>query len=594
METDMPPLRASLLLPSPIDLQLETMTVDAQNKHMTLDVTAMQATPACPRCHTPATRIHSTYMRTLADLPWAETTVCLHLWVRKCFCANPVCLQRIFTERLPAVVAPWARRTQRLAAPQRQIGLAVGGAPSERLSADLDCDASRDTFLRLVRTTSTPDPPTPRCLGVDDWAVRKGQTDASIVIDLERSTVIDLLPDHSAETFAQWLKEHPGIEIISRDRAGTYAEGAREGAPDALQVADRWHLLKNLGDALTSLFEMHRPAIEQQLRPATNPRAPTQNAGAQATSAAPDVPQAARDQPAAVIVPPLRRVLPTDPAPMQPGSIPRPSLSSTRKQAEQEQRRARRQTRYAEVCQLHEQGGTLRAIADQLGLDRNPVAKYGQAGVFPERQSRSPQSSLLDPYKPYILERWNAGCHTGTIMLREVEARGYRGGQTTLLAYITQLRKASGLPPTKRCGMQAAPISDPTQRVPSSRGLPWFVLRKPDPLAADAQAQLGHLREVHSDIATAIGLAQEFATSVRERQHEKLDSWLARTEQSGIAPLMSFVKGVRRDSAAVKAGVTLPYRNEPTEGHINRLKMLKRQMFGRAKLDLLKKRLMAS
>jgi transposase len=169
METDLLPLLASVLLPSPSDLYLETMTVDAPNKHITLEVTAMQAAPECPRCRTPSGRVHSHYMRTLADLPWAEVTICLHLHVRKCVCPNPDCPRRIFTERLPAVVAPWARRTLRLAAQQQHIGLALGGAPSERLSGELDCPAGRDTFLRLVRTTPTPDAPTPRCLGVDDW-----------------------------------------------------------------------------------------------------------------------------------------------------------------------------------------------------------------------------------------------------------------------------------------------------------------------------------------------------------------------------------------------------------------------------------------
>jgi transposase len=594
METDLAPLLASVLLPSPSDLNLETMTVDAPNKHITLEVTAIQATPSCPRCHTPSNRIHSGYIRTLADLPWAETTVCLHLQVRKCFCSNPACPQRIFTERLPAVVAPWARRTQRLAEQQRHIALALAGAPSQRLSADLDCDASRDTFLRLVRTTPAPDTPTPRCLGVDDWALRKGQTYASIVIDLERSIVIDLLPDRSAETFAQWLLDHPGVEIISRDRAGSYAEGASEGAPDAIQVADRWHLLKNLGDALSSLFEMHRPAIEQHLRPATKALAASENSSEKATPAAPDAAKAAPDQQASVVVPTIVGEPATEVAPSRLPSIPRRSPFSKQKQAEQEQRLSRRHARYEEVCRLREQGWTLSAIADQLGLDRNTVRKYVQARAFAQRQARGPQPSLLDPYKPYILERSPGGCHIGTVILREVEARGYRGGQTTLLAYITQLRIASGLPLRTRCGRQAAPIGEQSERLPSSRGLSWLVLRKAETLDAEEHVRLGQLGEVHSEIATAMVLAQEFATIVRERQHEQLDSWLARTEQSGIAPLLSFAKGIRRDYNAVKAGVTLKYSNGPTEGHVNRLKMLKRHMFGRAKLDLLKKRLMAA
>ena len=169
MEPGLAQQLVSVLLPSPHDLHLETLSMDPHCKRLTLEVTTRQATPVCPRCHTPSNRIHSRYMRTLADLPWADVTICLQLHVRKCFCPNPDCSQRIFTERLPAVVAPWARRTQRLAEQQRQIGLALGGAASERLSGALDCCASRDTFLRLVRATPLPDAPAPRAIGIDDW-----------------------------------------------------------------------------------------------------------------------------------------------------------------------------------------------------------------------------------------------------------------------------------------------------------------------------------------------------------------------------------------------------------------------------------------
>lgn len=208
------------------------------------------------------------------------------------------------------------------------------------------------------------------------------------------------------------------------------------------------------------------------------------------------------------------------------------------------------------------------------------------------RKARTERS--LTPIRAYILERWNSGCHTGAVLLREIKNRGYLGGATTCLAYITHFRLASGLPPKKRSGMQAQSIADPTPRMPSSRGLVWLVLRKAATLDETGQQRLGQLGGSQTDIASAITLAQEFAAIVRERQHEQLDSWLTRTEQSGIASLVNFAKGIRRDYAAVKAGVTLHFSNGPTEGHINRLKMLKREMFGRAKLDLLKKRLMAA
>jgi transposase len=267
MLVDMLHVIIQLLLPSQTDLRLDRVGADDHTQTLILEVTSTQEAPACPRCATAASREHSRYTRTLADLPWADVAVQVQLHVRKCFCPTATCVRTIFCERVPQLAQPWARRTQRLAARQERIGVALGGAAGERLADDLDQSASRDTLIRLVRRHDLPTPPTPRILGVDDWARRKGHTYGSILVDIERGEIIDLLPDRSAETFAQWLREHPGVEVISRDRGGSYAEGARLGAPDAIQVADRWHLLKNLGDALVKLFGQHRDAIEVQLSP---------------------------------------------------------------------------------------------------------------------------------------------------------------------------------------------------------------------------------------------------------------------------------------------------------------------------------------
>ena len=541
------------LLPDATTLRLDACVVDAPTQ-ITLAVRATQTMAPCPLCTTPAHRMHSHYERTLADLPWADYRVRLQLRVRKWFCGNPSCVRRIFTERLPGVAAPWARRTLRLAQRLVTLGVALGGMAGTRLGRQWDIAVSRNTLLRLLRRQPVPGLPTPTVLGGDDFALRKRHLYGTILVDLERRQPVALLPDRTAEPLAQWLREHPGVQVIARDRATAYAEGARAGASQATQVADRFHLLQNLREALDQVFSTQSHVLEA-------------------------VNNAARQQP-------VRLPDGTMAQPVPPHDIPLPA------QQRAAQGQARRQALHTQVWALHREGWTAPAIAQQVGLSLRTVQRDLRAATFVGRKRRSDLGdSALTPYKAYLLARWNAGCSTAMRLFRDLRQRGYAGSYGVVAAYARRLRQAQGLPPGHRRPRQPlAAVAEPACPPLTPRRATWLVRRRATKRTAAEAQQLTHLHAQSAEVAEAIDLAQDFATLVRQRQSTQLDAWLRRATASALEDLRRFAAGLRDDYEAVKAGVTLPWSTGPVEGHINRLKMVKRQMFGRARLDLLRRR----
>jgi transposase len=533
---------ASTLLPDPAELRLDHLISETQS--ITIVVATVRPTACCPVCQHPSARVHSRYIRSLADLPWSGTTVRLRLHTRRFFCSSLTCSRHIFTERLPRTAARYARRTTRLNEALQLIGFALGGEAGARLATRLGMAVSGDTLLRRIRQFTAADPPAPRVLGVDDWAWKRGHRYGTILVDLERHHVVDLLPDREAVSLEHWLQAHPGVEVISRDRSSAYAEGGAKGSPEAAQVADRWHLLRNLSEALQQIIE----------------REPASLAGAAA--------RAHEQQPSAA------PVLATRVAPL-PSSQP-----PTRAEQVSQERRGRRLAHYREVMSLRQEGWTQEAVAQQLSLSTRTVRRWEQAGQFPERRMAPPRRQRLDRFLPYLEQCWEQGFQNALALWREMREQGYRGSRGAVQRWATRQRKMT--PPESK-------PTRPVITIPRPRQVTWWLLQEPTERKAEHHQFICALEQLCPAITQAAQQGRAFIQLLRKRQPEQFSDWL---EQSKATELRAFATSLQRDETAVRAALASPWSNGQTEGQVHRLKLIKRQMFGRAKFDLLRKRVL--
>ncbi len=466
--------------------------------------------------------------------------VALLVHARRFFCRNPRCPRRTFRERLPTLAALQARSTHGVRATLTHIGFALGGAAGAQLAHLLGLPTSDATVLRLVRAMPCPAVGQPRVLGIDDWAWRKGARYGTMICDLEQRRPIDLLPDRTPETVAAWLRAHPGITVISRDRGDTSIEGATRGAPEAIQVADRFHLVKNLGEAVEGFLHHKRSVLN--------------SVGAAARASAPTVP------------------------PLQPWHV--------RAEEESERRHAPWLARYHAVLTLRAKGASVADIARSVEISRETVYRYLRLGAPPERKRRSVRCTVLDPYKEHLLRRWDEGCHDARRLCAEIRGMGYRHADTIVSRFLAKVR----LPVGERPSIHRERIS--VQRPPTPRQVAMLLVRRPETLTEKQRACIDELCQADAAIASAYMLAQAFTTMAHERQGAALTAWIARVRASDIADLRRFAAGLLLDKAAVEAGLTLEWSNGQTEGQVNRLKSVKRQMDGRAGFDLLRQRVL--
>jgi transposase len=543
------------LLPPQAPLHIETMAMTERG--MTLDVAVTTSQAHCPTCTQPSTHIHSDYRRTLADLPWATTPVQLHLRVRRFWCKTPHCARQTFTERVPQVAPCSARATARLHALQTSTGLALGGAAGARHLARQGVPGSRNTLLRRVRRLPASETPPPCAVGIDDWAKRKGHTYGTIVVDLDRRCPVELLEDRTAETVAAWLQAHPEVTVVARDRAEAYASGVAQGAPDAVQVADRWHLVKNL-----------REAVEAEL--CARPTLPWCPSPAPAEALATGTPPQAS---------------PADHAPLY-----LDTPMGRRAEAARQARRTQRLGQYEQACALRQQGLSMARIARHVGVSPRTLCRWFAAGAFPERKRRTGDTSCLDPYTPMLHQQWEAGCRNATHLWRALRAQGFPGSYAVVYRYVTALRGGQPIRPAGSERPPGSPGSPPPPRL-TARQLSYLLVRRPEKRTPDEQAHVAQIQQYDATIAQIATLTETFAQMLRTRTPSELQTWIETVLTSSLPDLKRFATGLQQD-AAVRAAFELPYSNGQTEGQVTRLKLLKRQMYGRAKLDLLRQRVL--
>ncbi len=486
------------------------------------------ATAACPRCGQVSGRVHGSYVRQLRDAAAGGVQAVILLRVRRFHCGNAACPAVTFAEQVDGLTSPYSRFTPLLRGLLTQIGLALAGRAGVRLAAAAGVAVGRDTLLRLVKALPEPPAGPVPVLGVDDFAFRKGRHYGTVLIDMAAHRPIGIFDGRDGADLAAWLRGHPEVAVICRDRSGGYGEGARAGAPQAIQVADRFHLWQNLGQAVEKTVNTRRAHLGGP------------------------VPALASQTPPAVVRSPAEKKIVT-----------------------------RMRTHYAAVQELQAQGLPLAVIGRRLGLHRATVRKLATARSVEDLIAKTEQRThVVDPYTGHLHQRWHDGERNATQLFREIQQLGYPGGELAVQRYLRQFRHGRG--------HAARPAGKP----PTVRQVTSWIMTHPGDLDQRDAAKLRGIRDRDPGLDQLTKHVRDFAIMMTGRHGDRLDAWITAVEDDTLTPLAGFATNLRRDLDAVRHGLTLPYSSGPVEGNINRLKMLKRQMFGRASLDLLRKRVL--
>jgi transposase len=418
------------------------------------------------------------------------------------------------------------------------IGHVAGGLPGQRLLARLSITTSDDTVLRRLRQQSITDTSPVQNLGVDDWAWKKHQSYGTIMVNLDLHRVMDLLPDRSSESLSHWLRQHPEIVTVSRDRCGLYAEGATVGAPQARQVADRFHLILNLSAAMERVLEERSKQL---------------------------------------ILPPEEEATQTPNAPDICTALPGAAEASP---SQSQVRRQRRVERYQEVIALFNTGHSQAAISRDLGIERKTIRRWLRRGQFPERKPAHRPPPKVNEFAEYLEQRWAEGCHNASRLYKEIRPKGYKGKRSMVARFVAGWR-APGK--SERCKV-------PEKIAPKHAAI--LVTRAADQITPTQQELFNRIMLQCPDIYDLRNIALAFRAALKADDARLLREWIHNAKHCQFGSVVRFAYGLQKDISAVAAAVETQWSTGQVEGQINRLKMIKRQMYGRAGFALLRARVL--
>jgi transposase len=531
-------------------LKLEQL--DQHENILQATITSQQHTSKCPTCGTPSSILHSHYQRTVQDLPVGDSSITWNLHVRRFRCRKQSCTQRVFCERFTQGLNAYARSTSRVNALFEKTSLSIGASPASSLIPNFELKASSSTMLRRAhQATTTNTLGTLKIIGIDDFAFQKGHTYGTIIVDHEQGSVVDLLPDRSAKTLVTWLKAHPEIEIITRDRSHEYSKACAEGAPQARQVFDRWHVLKNLRDALEHFLKRN-------------------------------------SKPVAEIAKEFKSI---SSIPINKGSKKHQERATTMLEVRRE--------RILRARALFAEHQNIARVAKALPASKVFVRKAIRSEGLPDLRDNARATSLLERWVPELEARFVSGLRNAKQFWRELCELGFEGSYKRIHDWVRFRRdqqeardaaQVTTVSPTEIL----APSEQARTRSFTPRQLVWLLLFADEKLNNQDAKILERLSVVCPDVPKARVLAQEFQRLIREKDVNALDAWFTAVKSSGLPDLMSFAVGLEREREPLEAAISEIWSNGRAEGHVNRLKLIKRQAYGQAGFELLRKRVLAA